>query len=401
MTHTSAPHTSVDQHAALVRSLLARAMATGTERVALADALGRVTASAVVSPVDLPLFRNSQMDGFAVRAADLREGDTILPLLGEIPAQRGTPEPLMPSTTVRIMTGAVVPEGADAVVPVEDATVDGSLVTIHRPRRSGEYVRDRGSDVLAGTELLPSGQRLASRHLAVLAAAGIGDVEVRSRVRVVVITTGAELVDPGQPVDAGQIYDANGIALEAALRACGAEIVASIRNTNDDADQLHDAMLAAAAGADVILTSGGISMGEHEVVRDVMLPLGGRIGHIAMQPGGPQATAHFNGVPVLCFPGNPVSTQLSFEIFLAPVLRELAGLPASRHAMRELAAEITSVPGKRQFLRGRYDDAGRVTTVAGPGSHLVAGLAASDVLIEIPTTTIFLNKGELVKIWQL
>jgi molybdopterin molybdotransferase len=136
--HPTVPHTTVDQHAALVRSLLARAMATGTERVPLPEALGRVTAAPVLSPVDLPLFRNSQMDGFAVRAADLRDGDTILPVLGEIPAQRGTPEPLMPSTTVRIMTGAVVPEGADAVVPVEDATVEGSLVTIHRPRRSGE-----------------------------------------------------------------------------------------------------------------------------------------------------------------------------------------------------------------------------------------------------------------------
>jgi len=399
--HTAQPHTTVDQHAARVRSLLARAMATGTERVPLPDALGRVTAAAVLSPVDLPLFRNSQMDGFAVRAADLREGDTILPLLGEIPAQRGTPEPLMPSTTVRIMTGAVVPEGADAVVPVEDATVDGSLVTIHRPRRSGEYVRDRGSDVLAGTELLPSGQRLASRHLAVLAAAGIGDVEVRSRVRVVVITTGAELVDPGQPVDAGQIYDANGIALEAALRACGAEIVASIRNTNDDADQLHDAMLAAAAGADVILTSGGISMGEHEVVRDVMLPLGGRIGHIAMQPGGPQATGSFEGVPVISFPGNPVSTQISFEVFVAPLLRRVAGLPAATRAPRTLVTDVSSIAGKRQFLRGRTVEGGRVEVVAGPGSHLVAGLAASDVLIDIPETTTDLKAGDTVETIEL
>ena len=394
-------HTSVDEHAARVRSLLARAMATGTERVALDDALGRVTASAVASPVDLPLFRNSQMDGFAVRAADLRDGTTILPVLGEVPAQRGTPEPLMPSTTVRIMTGAVVPEGADAVVPVEDTTVEGGLVTITRRRAAGEYVRERGSDIAAGTQLLPSALRLSSRHLAALAAAGIGDVEVRSRVRVVVITTGAELVDPGQTVEMGQIYDANGVALESAVRACGAEVVASIRNSNDDADQLHDAMLDAAAGADVILTSGGISMGEHEVVRDVLTPLGGTIGHIAMQPGGPQAIGSFEGVPVISFPGNPVSTQISFEVFVAPLLRRVAGLPAATRASRTLAADVASLPGKRQFLRGRTVEGGRVELVAGPGSHLVAGLAASDVLIDIPETTTDLKAGDTVETIEL
>ena len=394
-------HTSVDEHAARVRSLLARAMATGTERVALDDALGRVTASAVASPVDLPLFRNSQMDGFAVRAADLRDGTTILPVLGEVPAQRGTPEPLMPSTTVRIMTGAVVPEGADAVVPVEDTTVEGGLVRITRRRAAGEYVRERGSDIAAGTQLLPSALRLSSRHLAALAAAGIGDVEVRSRVRVVVITTGAELVDPGQTVEMGQIYDANGVALESAVRACGAEVVASIRNSNDDADQLHDAMLDAAAGADVILTSGGISMGEHEVVRDVLTPLGGTIGHIAMQPGGPQAIGSFEGVPVISFPGNPVSTQISFEVFVAPLLRRVAGLPAATRASRTLAADVASLPGKRQFLRGRTVEGGRVELVAGPGSHLVAGLAASDVLIDIPETTTDLKAGDTVETIEL
>jgi molybdopterin molybdotransferase len=394
-------HTSVDEHAARVRSLLARAMATGTERVALDEALGRVTASAVTSPVDLPLFRNSQMDGFAVRAADLREGTTILPVLGEVPAQRGTPEPLMPSTTVRIMTGAVVPEGADAIVPVEDTTVEGGLVTITRRRTAGEYVRERGSDIAAGTQLLPSALRLSSRHLAALAAAGIRDVEVRSRVRVVVITTGAELVDPGHPIDMGQIYDANGVALESAVRACGAEVVASIRNSNDDADQLHDAMLDAAAGADVILTSGGISMGDHEVVRDVLTPLGGTIGHIAMQPGGPQATGSFEGVPVISFPGNPVSTQISFEVFVAPLLRRVAGLPAATRAARTLATDVASLPGKRQFLRGRTVEGGRVELVAGPGSHLVAGLAASDVLIDIPETTTDLKAGDTVETIEL
>jgi len=390
---------SVEEHAEHIRDLLT-GLGEATENIALADALGRVTVAAITSPVDLPLFRNSQMDGFAVRAADVSNPPVTLPIAGEIAARPLTPDALLPGTAVRIMTGAVVPDGADAVVPVEDTETVGDTVTIARKRSAGEYVRERGSDTSAGSELLPAGRTLASRHLAALAAAGISRVEVRSRIRVAVITTGAELIGPGETPSLGQIFDANSVAVVAAVRAAGAVVSFTARVT-DQVDAMLEALASAAATSDVIVTSGGISMGDYEVVREALEPLGASVGHVAMQPGGPQATAHFNGVPVLCFPGNPVSTQLSFEIFLAPVLREIAGLPASRHAMRELAAEITSVPGKRQFLRGRYDDAGRVTTVAGPGSHLVAGLAASDVLIEIPTTTIFLNKGELVKIWQL
>ena len=390
---------SVEEHASHIRDLLA-GLGTTSETVPLADALGRVTVAAITSPVDLPLFRNSQMDGFAVRAADVTSVPVTLPIAGELAARPLTPAALEPGTAVRIMTGAVVPDGADAVIPVEDTESLADTVTIARGRRLGEYVRERGSDTSAGSELLPTGRTLASRHLAVLAAAGISRVEVRSKVRVAVITTGAELIGAGETPSLGQIYDANSVAVVAAVRSAGALVSFTARVT-DNVDAMLEALSAAASLSDVIVTSGGISMGDYEVVREALEPLGASVGHVAMQPGGPQATAHFDGVPVLCFPGNPVSTQLSFEVFLAPVLRELAGLPANRHAMRELAAEITSVPGKRQFLRGRYVEDGRVTTVAGPGSHLVAGLAASDVLIEIPTDTITLNEGDLVKIWQL
>jgi molybdopterin molybdotransferase len=191
-------HRSVEEHAAHIRDLIAPALVTGSETVALRAALGRVTATAIVSPVDLPLFRNSQMDGFAVIAADLasalRTGQPVtLPIVGEVAARPGTPPPLAAGTAVRIMTGAVVPEGADAIVPVEDTTATADTVTITRGRTSGEYVRDRGSDLRAGDPLIPAGLRLASRHLAALAAAGIDEVEVRRRVRVVVISTGAEL----------------------------------------------------------------------------------------------------------------------------------------------------------------------------------------------------------------
>ena len=312
-------HRTVDEHAAHVRALITPALPTGVDTVTVGAALGRVTVAAILCPVDLPLFRNSQMDGFAVVAADLATvlltGQPVtLPIVGEVAAQPGTPPPLVPGTAVRIMTGAVVPEGADAVVPVEDTTATADTVTIARGRTSGEYVRDRGSDLRAGDPLLPAGLRLASRHLAALAAAGIDEVEVRRRVRVVVISTGAELTQTGRRAGPGEIYDSNGTALDAAVTACGAEVTYAIVSASDDPYQLRGAMLMGAANADLILTSGGISMGAHEVVRDFLQTIGGEVGHIAMQPGGPQASGVFNGVPVISFPGNPVSTQLSFEV---------------------------------------------------------------------------------------
>jgi len=390
-------HTSVDAHAAHVRSLLVFDL--GSESIPLEAALGRTTARTTTSPVDLPLFRNSQMDGFAVRALDL-EVSTTLPIVGEISARAAAPEPLVPGTTVRIMTGAVVPPGADAIVPVEDATVTGDFVTIARARRSGEYVRDRGSDVFVGDDLVLGGQCLAARHLAVLAATGLAEVEVVRRVRVAVITTGSEVRPPGTEVVPGQVYDANQVALVAAAHATGARVTL-IRHVDDEPAQLLAVLDEAVGVADVILTSGGISKGDYEVVRELLEPRGAKVEHLAMQPGGPQATAVFEGVPVICFPGNPVSTQLSFEAFVAPILREHAGLPARREGFRTLTSKLTSVSGKRQFLRARLGENDTVEVSSGPGSHLVAGLAAADALVVVPEAVTSLAAGEMVEVWEL
>ena len=388
---------TVDEHAALVRNLLQFDL--GTETLPLAEALGRLTATATLSPVDLPLFRNSQMDGFAVHAADVARTPATLPIVGEVAARAAAPAALEPGTAVRIMTGAVLPDGADAVIPVEDTTVSEKTVSIDRSRSAGEYVRDRGSDVRAGDLLLPPAQLLSSRHLAVLAAAGIPTVEVMRRVRVAIITTGAELVSPGDPVEPGQVYDANAVALVAAVAQAGA-LVTFARRVVDEPELLL-AALNEASSADLILTSGGISKGDYEVVRELLEPRGAHIAHLAMQPGGPQATALFEGTPVICFPGNPVSTQLSFEVFVAPVLRELAGLPPAAAKSRILTVDLRSVPGKRQFLRGRVTPDDRVETISGPGSHLVAGLAASDVLIVVPEDVTELHAGDEVETLEL
>jgi molybdopterin molybdotransferase len=397
--------TKVSEHSARVDALMAPLRDRHAEEVPLARALGRVTAAEVVSPISLPPFRNSQMDGFAVRAADVagatEDAPVALPIAREIAAAPGDPGALDPGTAIRIMTGAPVPGGADAVIPVEDTTADAASVSIRVPRGTGEYVREAGSDLAAGAVLLPAGTRLAPRHIAALAAAGLDTVDVRTRVKVAVISTGSELVDPGAALGPGQIPDANGAALSAAVQAVGADLILTARVTDQPAELAAILDEAVDQGVELVLTSGGISMGEHEVVRELLEPLGAHVDVLAMQPGGPQALATYRGIPVVCFPGNPVSSQLSFELFVAPLLRELAGLPAPRRETRRLAGAVQSAPGKRQLLRGRRLEGDRVATVSGPGSHLVAALAASDVIIDIPEAVVDLAAGDSVETWEL
>ncbi|BDZ55174.1 molybdopterin molybdotransferase MoeA [Agromyces marinus] len=386
-----------DEHRGFVRSLLAPLGARPTEHIALEDALGRITASPVESAIDLPPFRNSQMDGFAVRAADVAEAPVVLPVAGESAAAPGAPAPLAEGAAMRIMTGAPVPDGADAVVPVEDTepAADGS-VRVLRSRRPGEYVREAGTDLVAGADVLPAGIRLEPRHLAAAAAAGITRLVVRERVRVAVVSTGSELVAPGAELGPGELPDANGPALRAAVAACGAAVVHTAR-VRDDVERLRAELDAAVdAGAELILTSGGVSQGAYEVVRELIEPLGAWVGSVAMQPGGPQAVGTHRGVPLIGFPGNPVSAQLSFALFVAPSLRAIAALPAARTERMPLAGAVRSVAGKRQFLRGRRTPEGLAEVVGGPGSHLVAALAASELLIVIPDDAEALDAGEQV-----
>ena len=407
--------TSVDEHARTIELMLAGPLglagtAIGAEAVPLSDALGRITALDVSAAVDLPLFRNSQMDGFAARAADLVGAPVTLPVVGDIPAGQAEPPALLLGTVTRIMTGAIVPDGADCVIPVEDTrliadpsfttTHAGASVTITVPRVAGDFVRERGSDLRRGELLLPAGQRLAPRHLAALAAGGQNSVLVRRRVRVAVITTGAELVPAGAALASGQIFDANLVALSAAVTEAGAELVLA-ESSSDDTGEFLSILTRATRTADLVVTSGGVSQGAYEVVREALEPLGAVVGHVDMQPGGPQATAVVDGVPVVCFPGNPVSTQVSFVVFLRPLLRRAAGLTALPPTARRLAGPVASVAGKRQFLRGRIRDDGTVETVAGAGSHLVSAMARADVLLDIPREITDLAAGQNVGVWAL
>lgn len=390
---------TVEEHIAHVRTLLEPLMVRSAASVVIGDALGRVAYADIVSPVDLPLFRNSQMDGYAVHSESVATVPTTLVVAGTIAAGSTQSSVLAPETAAKIMTGAPVPDGADAIVPVENTSADGDRVTITVSRRAGEYIREQGSDVRAGTVLVRSGQILEPRHIAVLAAVGLSHVDVVSRPRVAVVTTGAELVSAGQTLAPGQIYDSNGVTLASHLVANGADVV-SVYRSSDDPDIFRGILKEAVASAELVVTSGGVSMGDFEVVKDVLAPMGGHFGSVRMQPGGPQGSAIVDGVPVLNFPGNPVSTVVSFLVFARDVLREAAGLDPIPARRLPLKNSITSIEGKRQFLRGTVED-GLVTLIAGPGSHLVAAMAWADVLVDVAADVTALDAGTEVSVVAL
>lgn len=377
--------------------------------------LGRVLARDVVAPGPLPRFRNSQMDGFAVRAADVAAAGpgapVTLPVAGDVAAAPGEPVPLEPGTAVRIMTGAPVPDGADTVIPVEDTdhvTFNGvpgnpaALVEVARGRAVGEFVREPGSDVAAGDVVLRAGTVLAPHHVAAAAACGISRLAVLVPVSVAVVSTGSELVPPEGDPGPGQIWDANGPALVAAVRAAGGRV--DLRLTvPDDPEIVRVALERAAALCDLVLTTGGVSQGAYEVVKDALPEVAFR--SVAMQPGGPQGLGRVAGTPVLTFPGNPVSAQVSFVVFLRDILRRAGGLPPVEQVPAVLDGAVGSPAGKRQLLRGRWvrenGEAPRVAVVGGPGSHLVASMAAADVLIDVPASATTLAPGAVVTTWPL
>lgn len=387
------------EHQRHIRELLAPLETRAVENLPMPRALGRALARDVHAPIDLPVFRNSAMDGYAVRASSLITVPVTLPVHGTIAAGEPGDEPLADGAAMKIMTGAPLPTGADCVVPVEHTDGGESTVTVRTPRVSGDFVREPGTDVRNGMLLMKAGTVLAPRHIAVLAAVGAVTVPVRRPISAVTITTGNELVAAGSRLGPGQIYDSNGIALAAALEANGVQVI-GVAHSTDDRDEFRRILDAAINSADVVFTSGGVSMGDYEVVKETLEPLGGEFGVVAVQPGGPQGTTVLDGVAVLSFPGNPVSAMVSFEIFARPVLRDLAGLRTVAVETLPVTTDLVSPAGRRQFRRGRRtDDA--VEVVSGPQSHLIAGMALADVLIDIPEEVTSVPAGSPVGVLAL
>jgi molybdopterin molybdotransferase len=367
------------------------------------DCLGLVLADELTAPIDLPPFDNSAMDGYAVRAADIAGAPVTLPVAEDIPAGRGDGPPLAAGTAHRIMTGALLPVGADAIVQVELTDAGTSTVEIRSAVPAGTHLRMGGEDVAKGSAVLAAGTVLGSTHLGLAAALGCRELPVRRRPHVLILSTGSELVEPGTPLLPGQIYESNSVLLAAAVREVGGRATV-LRFVPDDVAAFHAAVLARADDVDLLVTSGGVSAGAYEVVKEALTGQGVEFLRVAMQPGGPQGLGRVDGLPVVTLPGNPVSTALSFELFLRPALLAAIGHPHvdRRRTTAHLVSPLRSPAGKRQFRRGRFE-AGKVevTPIGGPGSHLLASFAASNCLIELPEDVTEVVAGENVTVIEL
>ncbi|WP_052849684.1 gephyrin-like molybdotransferase Glp [Streptomyces avicenniae] len=401
---------SVDEH---LSDILAAVTPLEPLALPLLDATGCVLTDDITVPAPLPPFDNSSMDGYAVRTADVEgasaEFPAVLTVVGDIAAGHGELPAVGPGQAARIMTGAPLPPGAQAVVPVEWTdgglgggpadmmpSVTGGEVRVLRPAHAGQHIRTRGSDARPGTVALTAGTVLGPPQLGLLAATGHATVTVRPRPRVVVLSTGSELVPPGRPLTPGRIHDSNSYLLTAAAQDAGA---VAFRTTAvaDDPVSLRTALDDQLARADAVVTSGGVSVGAYDVVKEALT---GTIDfrRLAMQPGKPQGFGLLGPgrTPLFALPGNPVSAYVSFELFVRPALRAMAGhAPDTLRRPRTTARLVTdgtlgSPPGRRQFLRAAYtapatgERLGTVRPVGGSESHLVAALARADALIEIP-----------------
>ncbi|AZG46192.1 molybdopterin molybdotransferase MoeA [Gordonia insulae] len=406
---------SVSDHQAVVAALFDGPTA---ERVRVVDALGRVTTDEITAAIGLPGFDNSAMDGYAVRAAEIasatEESPVRLPVAEDIPAGRTERLTLAPGTAHRIMTGAPMPDGADAVIPVEATDGAGTgpigpgaqVVAIRSSVPVGRHIRAAGSDIEAGEPAMPAHTRLGAPQLGLLAALGITEVSVTRRLRVVVLSTGSELVSPGEPLQHGQIYESNGPMLTAAATEAGADAT-HLHFVADDVATFRARLDEISGDADLIITSGGVSAGAFEVVKEALTSTGDiEFVKVAMQPGMPQGGGHYPGpagrrVPIITLPGNPVSSLVSFEVFIRPPLRAAMGLPADRDRVTaRLSSDIRSPRGKRQFLRGvlRREDGLVVDPIGPPASHHLRFLARADALIDVPAIADEMAAGSSVDV---
>jgi molybdopterin molybdotransferase len=408
---------TVEEHRAAVAALLEP---TPVEDRQLAAALGLVLAEDLRSAIPLPPFDNSAMDGYAVRAADVADASPErplrLPVPEDIPAGRTDSPPLQPGTAHRIMTGAPLPPGADAVVQVEHTDGGVHEVRVDQPVAVGTHLRRAGEDTSAGALVLPAGTPLSAPRLGLAAAVGAATVRVRRPLNVLVLSTGSELVAAGQPLRHGQIYESNGVMLAAAVTDAGG-YAEQLRFVPDDVPQFLATLTERIASAtdrghppDLVLTSGGVSAGAYEVVKDALADRGVKFVKVAMQPGGPQGAGRLTGLPgaaevtAVTLPGNPVSSQVSFEVFVRPALRAAMGHPRpNRPVVRaRLAETLHSPPGRRQFRRGELDSAtGLARAIGGPGSHLLSALARANCLIVLDESAEVHPAGEEVDVWIL
>lgn len=377
---------TLDEHRA---ATLALAAPLAVVEVGLDEALGLVLAADVRTEDALPRWDNSAMDGYAVRSVDVADVPATLRVIAELPA--GSPdEPVVePGTAARIMTGAPLPPGADTIVPVEatDGWAPDGVVTVHQPSAPGAHLRRAGEDAAAGDVVVEAGAVLRPAHVAALASVGCARVPVRRRPRIAVVSTGDELVEPGQPLRRGQLPDSNSWLLAAAVREAGGEPV-RIGPLADDPSALHRRLLELDGDVDGIVTSGGVSAGAYDVVKAALASEVEFLA-VAVQPGKPQGLGRLpGGTPIWTLPGNPVSSFASFEMFVRPAIRRMLGAAdVERPSVQAVADEgWRTPPGRAQLMPVRFVGPDHVVpaTARGSGSHLVARLALAEGLAVVP-----------------
>ena len=366
--------------------VLGRARALEAETVALDDAAGRVLAEDALAAIDLPRFPSSAMDGFAVRASDT---PGTLPVVARIAAGRPAPRPLEAGEAMGIATGGVVPDGADAVVPIERVTEEAGSVVVPEHAPSGINVRPRGGDVEQGAVALSAGTVLSAPRLAALAAAGVAAPRCRRRPRVAIVATGTELRRPGEPLGDGEIYESNGLMLASLLAAAGAIVERHASIVDDEA--AHRTALEAALATDILVTSGGVSVGPHDLVRPTLATLGVEelFWGVAMRPGKPISFGVRDSTLVFGLPGNPVSSLVGALLFVVPALEALQGVPdpAPRFRTGTLGATVPRRAGRDDYQRARSEWNGTdvvLRPVVGQESHMIVRAAAADALVHIP-----------------
>jgi molybdopterin molybdotransferase len=398
---------SVEEHLA---DILAAIQPLTPVRLGLEEAECGVLAADAPALCPLPSFDNSAMDGYAVHADDVAAASpgapVTLPVADEIPAGDTRTLTVAPGTCARIMTGAMLPAGADAVVPVEWTDGGAGRVTISRPAPVGHAIRRLGSDVANGDVMVAAGSPLGPAQVGLLAAGGHGSVLVRPRPLAAVVATGDELTDPGSPLIPGQIWESNSYMLAAAVRQAGGR--ARRHRVKDDPVAVITALEELSASADLLITSGGVSMGgEHDAVKAALASYGDvTFRKVALQPGMPQGFGilHPARTPVFTLPGNPVSAYVSFQLFVRPALQALQALaptpwPATRAILN---ASVRSPAGRRSYLRGVLDPAAdEVTPLTGQDSHQLGALARANVLIVVPEPVVRMEKGETADIVSL
>lgn len=391
-----------------LNSLLNYCQVLPPEQINLADTIGCVTATDIFARIPLPRFDNSAMDGFAVCNQDIqnaKKSNVNLKISNESMAGETSAIELTPNTAIRIMTGAPVPNGADTVIPIEHTSERNGFVEIHSYWPTGSNIRCRGEDVEIDSLILSKNSTINVRELALLAGTGISEVAVHPRPKVGVISTGDELVQIGSDLPDGAIYDVNAPMLKAQLERLGAHVTI-FGAIADEKVALEKCLHEATNYFDLIITSGGISMGNRDFVKEILTECGGvTFEKIAMQPGMPQGSGMLANTPIISLPGNPVSSYISAELFVKPFILKMRGYtniaPLFRTARCAMHIEVSSK--KEQYLRATVigDDDLEVIPGEYQGSHMLKGLASSNSLIKVPIGTSQINIGELVEIIDL